>query len=142
MKTKMLTKNQKGGAIVEFAIVLPLLVLLVMGTVEFGLMYYNNTNASREGARSGIVRNSSWVNDNDKIKQIVKDYANSRLIDFNNTTLIDDDIFLDPDTRGSFGDDFSVTITYDYGFLLPSIFGLETTTPIRAKTLMKMEGTT
>ena len=140
----MTIKNQKGTAIVEFAIVLPLLVLLVMGAVEFGLMYYNKqviTNASREGARSGIVR-SSWDNDNDKIIQIVKDYANSRLIDFNDTTLTDDDIILDPLTRGSFGEDFSVTITYDYGFLLPSIFGLETTTPIRAKTLMKMEGTT
>ena len=50
--------GQKGVAAVEFAIVLPFLVLLVFGTIEFGLMFYNKqviTNASREGARAGIT---------------------------------------------------------------------------------------
>ena len=57
---KMLNKNidQKGVAAVEFAIVLPFLVLLICGTIEFGLMFYNKqviTNASREGVRSMIT---------------------------------------------------------------------------------------
>ena len=50
--------NQKGAAIVEFAIILPLLLLLIFGMIEFSLLMYNKamiTNASREGARRGIV---------------------------------------------------------------------------------------
>ena len=49
----MLRHNQKGAALIEFAIVLPLLLLLVFGAIEFGLLFYNKqviTNASREGA--------------------------------------------------------------------------------------------
>ena len=58
MKTKRIITDQKGGALIELAIVLPLLVLLLIGAVEFGILYYNKqviTNASREGARAGII---------------------------------------------------------------------------------------
>ena len=58
MQTRMITKNQKGAAIVEFAIVLPLILMFLFGILEFGLLMYNKamiTNASREGARLGIV---------------------------------------------------------------------------------------
>jgi hypothetical protein len=51
-------KNNRGVAIVEFAIVLPLLAILLFGIIEFGFIIYNKamiTNASREGARIGIV---------------------------------------------------------------------------------------
>lgn len=49
--------NNQGTAIVEFAIVVPFLVLLLCGTMELGLMFYNKqilVNASREGARCAI----------------------------------------------------------------------------------------
>jgi len=54
----MKTKRQSGQALVELALVLPLLLILAFGIVEFGLLMYNKaviTNASREGARVGIV---------------------------------------------------------------------------------------
>ena len=53
--------RQRGAAAVEFAMLLPLLMALFMGTVEMGLILYNKavlTNASREGARVGIVLRS------------------------------------------------------------------------------------
>ena len=43
-----------GAALVEFALILPLLLLLVMGTVEFGRAYNAQitlTHAAREGVR-------------------------------------------------------------------------------------------
>ena len=46
--------NQNGAALVEFAIVLPLLLILIFGIIEFGVMFYDKamiTNATREGAR-------------------------------------------------------------------------------------------
>lgn len=51
-------KNHKGQAMVEFALILPILLLLVMGIAEFGMMfnaYLSVQNATREGARIGIV---------------------------------------------------------------------------------------
>nr|WP_305910157.1 TadE/TadG family type IV pilus assembly protein [Methylomarinum sp. Ch1-1]MDP4519871.1 TadE/TadG family type IV pilus assembly protein [Methylomarinum sp. Ch1-1] len=33
--------NQKGAALIEFAIILPLLMLLVIGVVEFGFAFYH-----------------------------------------------------------------------------------------------------
>jgi hypothetical protein len=51
-------KNQKGQALVETALVLPLLLLLVMGLFEFGrAMYIKNTlnNAARASARAAVV---------------------------------------------------------------------------------------
>ena len=54
----MTGQHQKGAVAVEFALILPVLVLLLFGIVEFSLLMYNKqilTNASREGARYGIV---------------------------------------------------------------------------------------
>ena len=143
----MTIKNQKGAAIVEFAIVMPLLVLLFMGLCEFGLLWYNSQviiNASREGARAGIIRVGNFSN-NDTIKNIVLNYANPRLIDSNGTTLTESDIDLDPEDQdarentASFGTDFTVKVTYNYAFFVPSFFHLGLTKTIVGRTLMKME---
>lgn len=50
--------RSRGAAIIEFALVLPILLILFFGIVEFATALYNKaviTNASREAARSGIV---------------------------------------------------------------------------------------
>lgn len=54
----MKPSNQKGQALVELAILLPLLLLIVFGITEFGrALYIKNslTNAAREGARRASV---------------------------------------------------------------------------------------
>jgi Flp pilus assembly protein TadG len=46
--------SERGAAAVEFAILLPLLLMLVLGTIEFGRAYNAQitlTNAARDGAR-------------------------------------------------------------------------------------------
>ena len=51
-------KLQTGSNIVEFAFVMPLLLILVFGIIDFSIGLYDKaviTNAVREGARSGIV---------------------------------------------------------------------------------------
>ncbi len=60
-------RSGKGQSLVEFAIVLPILLLLVLGIVDFGLgfkSYVVLTNATREGARYAVVGNpaGSWSN--------------------------------------------------------------------------------
>lgn len=147
MKIFKLSKNQSGAAAVEFAIVIPVLLLLALGSFEFGLLFYNKqvvTNACREGARAGIVREDSHFLDDAELKAIVNNYCENRLIDFGGTTLTDDDIELDPTPKSAraaaaFGSDFSVKITYDHRLAAPSFFGLDQTITITALALMKME---
>jgi hypothetical protein len=75
---KMVLQRQNGAAAVEFALILPFLVLLVYGTIEFGLLLYNQqvlTNASREGARAAIVGKCADRLSNSEISQIVNEYC-------------------------------------------------------------------
>jgi Flp pilus assembly protein TadG len=50
--------EQRAASMVEFAIVAPLLFLIVFGIIDFGrafFLYNNLTNAARDGARVGAV---------------------------------------------------------------------------------------
>jgi len=51
-------KSEKGASAVEFALILPILIILVFGIVQFGIAYNNYialTHAAREGARLAAV---------------------------------------------------------------------------------------
>lgn len=51
-------KREKGQALLEFALVLPMLLLIVCGILDFGWIYYNQlaiANSAREGARFAVV---------------------------------------------------------------------------------------
>lgn len=50
--------GQRGAALVEFALVLPLLLIVIAGIVDFGFAFQRYevvTNAAREGARMGVL---------------------------------------------------------------------------------------
>lgn len=52
-------RSESGASAVEFALLLPVLMMVLFGIIEFGLALYRQailTNASREGARLGIVQ--------------------------------------------------------------------------------------
>jgi Flp pilus assembly protein TadG len=155
MKTKMIIKDQKGGALIEFAIVLPLLILLVIGAIEFGLLCYNKqviANASREGARAGIIAfGRDYYLDDPEIITIVKNYCATHVITFSASPDLDTDlnVTLDPATPNredttsfEFGDPFEVSVSYNYDFLIPSLFGSSDQNgqyEIKAATMMKRE---
>lgn len=134
----MKKRETNGTALIEFALVLPLLVMILFGIVEFSLALYDKamiTNASREGARAGIVSQIPRVTPSE-IEAVVNNYCQSFLISFGSNT---------PQTTVTpglvFGDDLTVTVTYVYSFLvLPNL--IQTLTgPIQltATTIMKME---
>jgi len=55
---KVLKKNNKGQALVELALILPILLLFLFGIMEFGRIfgtYLTVTNAAREGSRTAVV---------------------------------------------------------------------------------------
>ena len=55
---RRLGRAERGAELIEFALVLPLLLLLVLGIVDFGFLFQRLevvTNAAREGARIAIL---------------------------------------------------------------------------------------
>lgn len=68
--------GEKGTSAVEFAIILPILIMLVFGIIQFGLVfnkYIAITHAAREGARLAAV--GLYEEDPILFEQKVKDSA-------------------------------------------------------------------
>jgi len=143
MDRRIRREGREGQALVEFAIILPVLVILLLGIMEFGLLLYNQqviTNASREGARYGIVARTDRRTPGE-IAIVVNEYCGTRLITFGSgggpETVVDPS-----DTNGAkFGEDLSVTVSFQYDFLvLPNFVGaLVGGTNLQAQTSMKYE---
>lgn len=66
-------QNNRGQSMVEFALLLPILLLLVLGIIEFGRVFNESlvvTAAAREGARSAAVGNSDSIATNTALSYI------------------------------------------------------------------------
>ena len=59
-------RNQRGQALVEFALLLPLVMLILIGIIEFGRAWQAKqtlTDVAREGARIAAIANASYTQD-------------------------------------------------------------------------------
>ena len=133
--------GERGASVVEFAIVLPILLVLLFGVIEFGFIFYNKemlTNAAREGARAGILARSPRLTE-DEIEDVVEHYCENMLISFDNS--VDLDVDASPPASPVFGDDLTVCVTYPYTFLLIPSFVPLVPQPINltARVVMKYE---
>lgn len=73
-KNFKLIKNTEGQSLVEFALVLPILLILILGMIEFGWILNGKitlTSAAREGARTAIIYESE-----DDALEVVKEAIN------------------------------------------------------------------
>jgi Flp pilus assembly protein TadG len=144
MKAQRLrSKNEEGAGLVEFAILAPLLVILLFGLLEFGLSLYAKevlTNASREGARYGVI----YCTPRRTIPQIkaqVQDYLTKSGF----TDTADINVSADPASLKS-NDLLTVAVSYPYTFqVLPGFFAsffdsaMTSTVTLKANTVMLME---
>lgn len=56
--------SERGAAAVEFALVLPVLLLILLGIIEYGRAFYMQnslTNAARVAARAMVIESSAGV---------------------------------------------------------------------------------
>jgi Flp pilus assembly protein TadG len=118
------TSPQKGASAVEFALVLPLLMVITFGIIEFGTYLYNVqviTNASREGARAGIVAINPRVPPTgaNSIESVVQQYCAGHLVTFGapNTPSITAPP-LGYSATAPFGTPLTVQVNYQYSFLV------------------------
>jgi Flp pilus assembly protein TadG len=128
---KILRSNE-GQSLVEFAVILPILLMLIMGILEFGLMlncYLSVRNASREGARAAIVGSTDI-----EINNLILTISPS----LNRTDLT---VAVTP-SQGSrrSGDPVTVEVKYNYRFIIPIISGVFSSgVVLKAQTIMRIE---
>lgn len=109
-KSRHTRRGDRGAAAVEFAIVLPLFLTLVLGTIDFGYFFYVSevvTNAAREGARAGSVADpvtGDPVGDADTAAKKYLEYANLNIPEVSVAPQLD--------TVQSANDSIKVTVTY------------------------------
>jgi Flp pilus assembly protein TadG len=69
-------RSERGAELIEFALTLPLLLLLVLGIIEFGFLFQEYevvTNSAREGARlAALIPSAGYTTD--EAKSRVTDY--------------------------------------------------------------------
>jgi Flp pilus assembly protein TadG len=104
-------RNERGQTLVEFALVLPILSLLLLGVIQFGVAFNNCitlTDAVRAGARKGAV-GRHLANPQAATEQQVRDAA---------TDLKASDLQVTVNSSWTQGSDVTVTATYPYSIKL------------------------
>ncbi|HTS74026.1 MAG TPA: TadE/TadG family type IV pilus assembly protein [Gaiellaceae bacterium] len=108
---KIELSSQKGQSLTEFAIALPILILLLFSVIQFGIIFNNYvtlTDATRAGARKGAV-SRQLANPSAATIQAVRDSAS----DLNQT-----DLSVTVTSDFTAGSDVTVTATYPYSLKL------------------------
>jgi Flp pilus assembly protein TadG len=111
MKKRLSFKDQQGQSMTEFALVLPILVFLLFGVIQFGITFNNYitlTDAVRAGARKGSV-GRNLQNPNGAVVQSVRDAA---------TDLRQSDLNVTVTSSWQQGSDVAVTGSYPYSINL------------------------
>jgi Flp pilus assembly protein TadG len=135
-------QGESGAELIEFALVLPLFLLVTAGIIDFGFVFqqYNViTNAAREGARLAAVPNSSQ----DAVKNRVNAYVKAGGLPATATTQVDA-LRLATVPGGPMYNGVKVTVTYPCQFLaigqIASWFGKVVGPPtLKAQSIMRHE---
>src|SRR5689334_977092 len=130
-------QRTRAQSMVEFALVLPLLLLLVVGIIELGyalFVYVEVQNAGREGARAAAVRACPNLTNYQEIANLTRarmpvfiNFANINSQVAYNGTVVDLDVMnpapspvvANPLATQNFGNPITVTVQYSFQLLDP-----------------------
>ena len=129
-------RRGRGQGMVEFALILPILLLVMLGTIEFGyvfIVYSGMFNAAREGTRYGVVnpKDLSGIDASARGKIILVDpSAVSFAVIYDRGP--DTPTFTDP-AQVQIGDRVVLSITYDIPTITPVIQPIVASLPIQTE---------
>ncbi len=128
-------RSESGAWAVAFALLLPVIMMILFGITEFGLALYRQTiltNASREGARLRIVQSIPAIT-NGQIDAAINNYLTAAGIPPGNVTrtIV---------AGGITGTPVQITLTLPYTFsVLPGLASITPTINLVARTEMRHE---
>ena len=133
---KSLLKQAAGSAAVEYGLALPILILLMLGGMDFAHMFYMQhvlTNASREGARYTSVYTGN-ANPPGDVENYLKSNLNYNSFNFNNLTVSSSVSATTPKV-------ITVTVEADKNWwILSGMLGLTNPRHLTAQTAMMWQG--
>ena len=112
MKKRM--RSERGAALVEAAMIMPMILLISVGIFEFGRAYQTSqvlTNAAREGARLAVLEGRTDTDVRARVNKYVTDGGLTALSDGN--IQVNRTVPLTATTTAS-----TVTITYPFEFMM------------------------
>jgi Flp pilus assembly protein TadG len=107
---RQIKNGKKGQALVEFALIVPIFLILLFAIVDFGMGFYSwitVTNGAREGARLGAVLASQQ-----EIEDRVYESVNLPNEDTHMTVTV-------TNAQGQPGESVAVKVDYDYDLITP-----------------------
>ena len=116
----MRRRSEGGQTAVEFAVVIPVLLLLLLGIFQIGITYYNNESlqtSARDGARAGAIHTGSTLA---QIQAYVDAAVRSNAAGLDTSTsklVVTSGCTLPPSTAPTAcdqGDTIDVTVTYPW----------------------------
>ncbi|SCP98030.1 TadE/TadG family type IV pilus assembly protein [Anaerobium acetethylicum] len=125
-KWRNLKKNENAQALVEFTLVLPILILLVLGMIEYGWLLNGKitlNGAAREGARAGVVLETTEAARKVEVIKVMKAAA-----DLSGLTILD--------TSDATGSDYLVVTA---NAKIKSIIGLYVPDEVAMTSIVKMK---
>ncbi|HEX7446794.1 MAG TPA: TadE/TadG family type IV pilus assembly protein [Pirellulales bacterium] len=153
----MIRKNRRavrrGGAIVETALVLPIVLLFLFGIMEYGryiLALQIVTNAAREGCRYAVTHTQPVTVGGVTTGNATSDVTNTVTAFLGGQQLTSQaiQVYLS-DTQGNNlgawnnaqpGQFICVQVTGNYTVMLPSLLSMPSSIPVAAKSVMICEG--
>jgi Flp pilus assembly protein TadG len=110
--------QQQGQTLIEFAIVLPVLLLIVFVIFDLGRAIYTYsmlTNAAREGARYASVASTASTTD---IQQHTLEFASGVDVQITNITVDKNNVnIVEVENNSIYRDDINVIVTINYNFV-------------------------
>ena len=121
-------RSEKGQSMVEFALVVPLIILLLLGMVDFGRLFHAHLtleHAGREAARAASIGK-------DEATVISTAISNAASL-----SLAEGQVHVSG--LGTSGGNVTITIKYPISFITPVISSLVGTYQLENKTIMRIE---
>jgi Flp pilus assembly protein TadG len=140
-RSRLHARSEDGAALIEFALVLPLLVLLLFAMLEFGKAFnywIDETHLANEGARWAVVDHNPGSG---TLQQYIKEQATTAELRDGGTTSVPNPAQVCisfPTGTSNVGDPVEVTVTATYNWL--SVLGLGvTSTALTGRSTMRLE---
>jgi len=116
-RSRKVWRSETGAEFIEFALALPVLLLVILGIMDFGMMFQQYeviTNAAREGARVAVLPNYNPATD---APARVQQYINASFLSGGGTVTVLPPTTANVNIGGNCMTTVTVTVTYPHQYV-------------------------